>query len=158
MSMTINEPAVIDSGAFTVRRTVTISAPVEKVWAAITEAEHLAKWFPQRAELGAVAVGAVGEFEFDGYGVFPVQVEEVDPMRTIAYRWGNDDAAPVVPLDPAHSTVFRFTLESVPTGTRLTVVESGFDKLSDPAAGMEGNRGGWDSELDELVAYLEGGS
>jgi hypothetical protein len=38
----------------------------------------------------------------------------------------------------------------------LTVVESGFDTLSDPAASMESNRGGWNSELDELVAYLEG--
>ena len=158
MSMTTNEPAVIDSGAFTVRRTITIAAPVEKVWAAITEAEHLAKWFPQRAVLGEVAVGAVGEFEFDGYGTFPVQVEELDPPRMIAYRWGNDDAAPVVPLDPAHSTVFRFTLEPIETGTRLTLVESGFDTLTDPAAGMEGNRGGWDVELDELVAYLEGDS
>lgn len=156
MSMTTNEPAVIDSGAFTVRRTINVAAPVEKVWAAITEADHLAKWFPQRAELDEVAVGAVGEFEFDGYGTFPVQIEELDPPRMIAYRWGNDDAAPVVPLDPARSTVFRFTLESINTGTRLTLVESGFDTLTDPAASMKGNRGGWDSELDELVAYLEG--
>ena len=41
-------------------------------------------------------------------------------------------------------------------GTTLTVVESGFDALGDPIARMEDNRGGWTSELDELVAYLEG--
>jgi hypothetical protein len=38
------------------------------------------------------------------------------------------------------------------------VVESGFDSLVNPVERMEGNRSGWDSELDELVAYLEGGS
>ena len=50
------------------------------------------------------------------------------------------------------------TLEAIEGGTQLTVVESGFDTLSTPVESMESNRGGWDHELDELVAYLEGGS
>ncbi len=54
--------------------------------------------------------------------------------------------------------MFRFTLEPLDGGaaTQLTVVESGFDNLRDPATAMESNRGGWDSELDELVAFVEG--
>lgn len=160
MTMTANQPSVVDSGAFTVRRTITIAAPIEKVWAAITDAEHIARWFGQAAVLDEVAVGARGVFSFEGYGDFPVLIEDLDPPRMIAYRWGNDNARAVNPdhVDPDHSTVFRFTLESLRDGTRLTVVESGFDTLADPVASMEDNRGGWDSELDELVAYLEGGS
>jgi uncharacterized protein YndB with AHSA1/START domain len=162
MSMTINQPSTIDDRAFTVRRTITIAAPLEKVWAAVTEAEHIARWFPQTAVLDRVAVGGGGVFSFDGYGDFPVLIEELDPPRMIAYRWSNENARPVDPVDRAHSTVFRFTLEPVALenggGTQLTVVESGFDNLADPAGSMEGNRSGWDSELDELVAYLESGS
>lgn len=160
MTMTTNEPSVVDGDEFTVRRTITIAAPAEKVWAAIRETEHIARWFPQAASLDGVIVGARGTFSFDGYGDVPVQIEELDPPRMIAYRWGNDSAGAVSPdrVDPEHSTVFRFTLEPFDGGTRLTVVESGFGTLPDPAARMEGNRGGWDSELDELVAYLEGGS
>ena len=41
-------------------------------------------------------------------------------------------------------------------GTQLTVVETGFETTSDPAANLESHRGGWDSELDELVAFVEG--
>jgi hypothetical protein len=51
--------------------------------------------------------------------------------------------------------VFRFTLEEIPEGTALTVVETGFDGLTDPAAAMASNREGWTSEIDELVAYAE---
>ena len=46
----------------------------------------------------------------------------------------------------------------MPDGTELTVVETGFENTSDPAANLESHREGWDSELDKLVALLEGGS
>lgn len=153
--MSENQPATVNAANFTVRRTIAIAAPIETVWAAITKPEHLACWFPQTAVLDEVAVGAGGMFTFEGYGGFPVLIEELDPPRMIAYRWGNESASTI---DPDRSTVFCFTLEPVVGGTQLTVVETGFDRLADPAASMEGNRGGWDFELDELVAYLEDGS
>lgn len=160
MTMTANQPSVVDSDELTVRRTITIAAPSEKVWAAITETEHIVKWFGHAAVLDKVAVGGRGAFSFEGYGDIPVRIEELDPPRMIAYRWSNDDARGVLPdeVDFEHSTVFRFTLEPVDGGTQLTVVESGFGTTTDPAFNLESHRGGWDSELDELVAYLEGGS
>lgn len=160
MTMTANQASVVDAGEFTVRRTITIAAPIEKVWAAITEAEHIARWFGQAAVLDDVAVGAGGVFSFEGYGAFPVLIEELDPPRMIAYRWSNDDARGTQPteVDPDRSTVFRFTLEALDGGTQLTVIETGFDTTSDPAFNMESHRQGWDSELDELAAYVEGGS
>ena len=79
--------------------------------------------------------------------------------RLVTYRWANDDASGVLPDEiDDHATVFTFTLESVPDGTQLTVVETGFDATSDPAANMEAHRRGWDGELDKLVALLEGGA
>ena len=160
MSMTTNPQSVVNSDDFTVRRTISIKAPIDKVWAAITEAQHLARWFPQSAVLTDVSVGAEGVFTWDGYEDFAVRIEELDPPHMIAYRWSNDNArgVPTTRIADSQSTVFRFTLEPNEGGTQLTVVESGFGSLSDPAGSMESNRGGWNSELDELVAYLEGGS
>ena len=158
--MTTNPQSVVNSDDFTVRRTISIKAPIDKVWAAITEAQHLARWFPQSAVLTDVSVGAEGVFTWDGYEDFAVRIEELDPPHMIAYRWSNDNArgVPTTRIADSQSTVFRFTLEPIEGGTQLTVVESGFGSLSDPAGSMESNRGGWNSELDELVAYLEGGS
>ena len=45
VSMTDNEASVIDEGTFSVRRTIRIAAPIEKVWTAVTEPEHISRWF-----------------------------------------------------------------------------------------------------------------
>ena len=42
--------------------------------------------------------------------------------------------------------------------SQLTVVETGFETTSDPAANLESHRQGWDAELDKLVALFESGS
>ena len=154
-----NPTSVVDTERFTVRRTIDISAPVEKVWAAVTEPEHISRWFG-RAELSGTGAGAAGTLTWPGNAPIPVRVESFDAPRSVSYRWGNDDAlgTPPAELDDEHSTVFTFTLEPVPGGTRLTVVETGFDRTSNPLANLESHRQGWDGELDKLVALLEGGS
>jgi uncharacterized protein YndB with AHSA1/START domain len=158
MSMTIN-PSVVDEGQFSVRRTIRIAAPIEKVWSAVTEPAHISKWFGQ-AVLDGAGVGARGSLTFPDYGAVPLRIEAIDEPRMVSYRWGNDDALGELAdeVDPEHSTVFTFTLETVGDATQLTVVETGFETTSDPASNLESHREGWDAELDKLVALLEGGS
>ena len=159
MSMTTNEPAVVDEAAFTVRRTITIDAPVSKVWSAITEPARISQWFG-RAALTAHGVGATGTLTWDGRDPIPFRVEAMDEPRLVSYRWNNDDALGTSPdaVDDEHSTVFTFTLEEIGGGTQLTVVETGFDNTSDPVANLNDHRTGWDGELDKLVILLESGS
>jgi len=157
--MTVNPPAIIDEDAYAVRRTIQIAASIENVWAAITEPEHISKWFGAAAFDGA-GVGATGTLSWPDYGDVPIRVEAMDPPTMISYRWSNDGASGVLPeqVDPDHSTVFTFTLEPIPSGTRLTVVETGFETTSDPATNLANHRDGWDAELDDLVALVEQGS
>ncbi|CAN5409089.1 hypothetical protein BH10ACT10_BH10ACT10_14340 [soil metagenome] len=157
-SMTSNPASVVDTEALTVRRTIQIAAPIEKVWSAVTEPEHISRWFG-RAALDGRGAGASGSLTFGDRRV-PLRVESMVEPTSISYRWGNDDALAVLPdeVDDAHSTVFTFTLDPVDGGTRLTLVESGFELTSAPVANLEDHRSGWDSELDKLVALLEGGS
>lgn len=81
---------------------------------------------------------------------------DANASRSIADRWNNDDArgGDRAEAESEGSTGFTFTLEPVAEGTRLTVVETGFDDTSDPSANMESHRQGWDGELDKLVALL----
>jgi uncharacterized protein YndB with AHSA1/START domain len=155
--MTDNQPSVIDEGIFTVRRTISIGAPIEKVWTAVTDPEHISKWFG-RVVLDGAGPGAAGSITFTDYGSVPLRIEAADAPRMVSYRWGNDDAAGELAdtIDEEHSTVFTFTLESVRDGTQLTVVETGFEFTSDPSANMASHSEGWVSELDKLVALLEG--
>jgi uncharacterized protein YndB with AHSA1/START domain len=157
MTMTTNQPSVVNGDAFTVTRTVHISAPVEKVWAAITQPEHLVKWFAPVTTLDGSGVGATGAFTFDERSI-PVRIEEVDPMNAIAYRWANDDSNPVqdAVLADSHSVIMRFTLVADAGGTTLTVVESGFETSLDPSLNLSEHQHGWDIMLDQAADYLEG--
>lgn len=155
--MTTNQPSVVDEDSFSVRRTIHIAATVEKVWIAVTAPEHISRWFGQAAFDGS-RTGALGTLTWPDRAPVPVRIESVDEPRTIAYRWCNDDAAGLTPtdIDGGPSTVFTFSLEPEADGTRLTVVETGFETTSDPLANLESHRTGWDAELDKLVALLEG--
>ena len=151
-----NPTSVIDDATFSVRRTIHIAAPIEKVWEAITEPALISRWFG-RADFPSTKVGANGTLSWDDYGSIPVRIEAIDAPRSITYRWSNDDALGKLPavVDDGDSTVFTFTLDTEDDGTRLSVVETGFETTSDPVANLESHRGGWDSELDELVDLLE---
>ncbi|MVA74521.1 hypothetical protein GC722_00495 [Auraticoccus sp. F435] len=144
--------AVVDEQSFTVRRSIHIAAAPEAVWRAVTEPELISRWFGA-AELDGRGPGAAGTLSWPGNPPIPFRVEAVDAPRSISYRWSNDDAASST-VDEARSTVFTFTLEPVDGGTRLTVVETGFETTSDPTLTMEQHRQGWDSELDELVELV----
>jgi uncharacterized protein YndB with AHSA1/START domain len=156
MSMTDNEASVVDEAAYTVRRTIRIDAPVDRVWRAVTEPDQVSRWFG-RTELDGAGPGARGSITFEEYGRVPLAIDAVDAPKSITYRWGNDDAAGHLPdeLDE-HATQFTFTLEAVDGGTRLTVVESGFDRTSNPTSNMAEHAAGWVSELDKLVVLLAG--
>lgn len=155
--MTDNPLTVAEHDTFTVRRTIHVAAPVEKVWTAITEPEHISRWFGRTVLVGE-GVGAHGTVTWPHEDAIPIRVEAVDPPRMISYRWCNDEALDSVPseLDVAHSTVFTFTLKELRDGTELTVVESGFETTREPGRNLESHRQGWDEQLDRLVAMLEG--
>ncbi|HEY0951134.1 SRPBCC family protein [Nocardioides sp.] len=154
--MTTNPRSVVDQDALAVRRTIRIAASVDKVWRAVTEPERISQWFGHMV-LPGDAVGVQGTITWPDGPAIPIRVEEIDPPRMVSYRWANDETDATVSddLDARPSTVFTFTLEPVGEGTQLTVVESGFEALSDPATTLDDHREGWDGELDKLVVLLE---
>jgi uncharacterized protein YndB with AHSA1/START domain len=131
------------------RREIQIRAPRERVWSALTEPAELLRWFPtERAEID-LTPGGEARFVWEESADEAV-VETVDPLERLVFRWRPSG------LDRPHTTV-SFTLEEIPSGTRLTLVESGFAALPNQIAQQshEGNDAGWRDELEELKTYLE---
>jgi uncharacterized protein YndB with AHSA1/START domain len=151
--------ATINDDKYSIERSVLIDANPERVWAAITTPELITEWFGQRADLPDLSVGATGSLGWDGYGDFPILISVVDKPRVFAYRWVN---APGEIVADDNSTLVTFTLEADGEQTILTVVETGFDVMHPDEAGrtkhLHENQGGWNEELDELVAFFAGGS
>src|SRR5690348_18407988 len=78
-------------GSSQLRFTRALAHPPEKVWAAITEPEHLAHWFPTTID-GERAAGALLRFTFPG-GQFPPFEGEMltyEPPSVMEFRWGPD--------------------------------------------------------------------
>ena len=82
-----------------------------------------------------------------------MRVERVEEPTVFGFTWQIYG----LPEDDPRRTYVEFTLEPVDTGTRLTVVESGFAQLAEDAyrKAYDGNSQGWVSELGELAAYLD---
>jgi uncharacterized protein YndB with AHSA1/START domain len=135
-----------------IERTVEIAHPPSAVWTALTTAEGLAAWFGNEATIDLRPGGPARMSWTDGFTV-DMRVERVEEPTVLGFTWQIYG----LPKDDPRRTYVEFTLEPIETGTRLTVVESGFAQLSPEAHGTayDGNSKGWALELDELVAYLD---
>ncbi len=140
-----------------IERDVVIGAPVERVWALITQAEHLGKWFGDAGADIDLREGGELELRWSEHGTSRGRIERVDEPTAFAFRWapfknpGGDE-----PVN-GNSTLVEFTLAAEGEGTRLHVAETGFAGLDaspdQQARNHESNTRGWAMELGELADY-----
>ncbi len=124
-------------GRPTVRVERTYPHPIEKVWRAVTEPEHLAKWFPSPVEY-ELRPGAPMRFDAFAGDVGAVGVVEiVDAPRRLIFMWGTD----------------RLTFELTPDGdgTTFSLVHSFDDRY-----GAASFATGWELCLTGLRSVLAG--
>jgi len=137
-----------------IEREILIEAPIEVVWAIVTEPEHLARWFPDAATID-LRPGGEGRLTWNDHGTYRLRVERVEAPHRFSFRWVRR-----VGVDPVEgaSTLVEMSLSADDRGTRLRLVESGFGDLDWPADEAaqyaEENDHGWDVELRELQAYV----
>jgi uncharacterized protein YndB with AHSA1/START domain len=138
-----------------IEREIVIAAPVERVWAAITEAEQIGAWFADSGAEVDLRPGGAMTLRWREHGVSHTTIEQVEPQRYFSWRWAFTGGE--APRD-GNSTLVEFSLTPEGEGTRVRVVESGFDQLDMPAEKQARhaaeNTQGWHEELDELRDYL----
>jgi hypothetical protein len=76
--------------------------------------------------------------------------------RVFSYRWHPGAVDPGIDYSVEPTTLVEFTLEEVPEGIRLTVTESGFDKipLERRAKAFTQNEQGWAMVIKLVEAHL----
>jgi uncharacterized protein YndB with AHSA1/START domain len=136
-----------------IERTVEIAHPPAKVWAALTTAEGLGTWFGDKGATIDLRPGGSVQMTWTSGDRADMRIERLDEPRVFGFTWHIYG----LPADDPRRTYVEFTLEPSGTGTRLTVVESGFAQLStdEHKTSYDGNTQGWASELGELVDYLD---
>jgi uncharacterized protein YndB with AHSA1/START domain len=142
-----------------IERSVLIQAPRAKVWRALTDLTEFSQWFGVKAE-GRFAPGARLEMTvtIKGYEgmVFGLTVEKMEPMELFSWRWHPGAVHPDVDYSKEPMTLVEFRLRDEDGGTRVTVLESGFDAISlaRRAKVFEENTGGWDYQMASLESYV----
>jgi uncharacterized protein YndB with AHSA1/START domain len=135
-------------------RDIVIDAPLDVVWAVVTDPAHVAQWFSDSAEIDLRPEGDA-LFTWTDHGAYPAQIVRVEPPHAFAFQWirraGFD-------ISPGNRTLVEFDLWFEEGRTHLRVVETGFAELDWPDDEREThareNRQGWGNELDELRSYV----
>jgi uncharacterized protein YndB with AHSA1/START domain len=151
-----------ESSTDRIEKTLTLKAPVARVWKAVSDAKEFGTWFELALdgpfEEGRRLHGKLttpGKYE--GYA-FDLVVERIDAPRLFSYRWHP------YAVDQRHDysgepmTLVEFRLEEAKGGTRLTIVESGFDRIpaGRRAEAFRMNEGGWSIQIERVAKHVGG--
>jgi uncharacterized protein YndB with AHSA1/START domain len=144
-----------------IEKDVVLRAPRTRVWQALADSGAFGQWFGVELA-GPFAPGArlTGRIRHEGYEHLPfeITIERMESERVLAWRWHPHSVDPDVDYSDEPTTLVVFELADDPEGTRLTVVESGFDgiPLERRMTAYRGNDDGWAQQMVAIERYLSG--
>jgi uncharacterized protein YndB with AHSA1/START domain len=142
-----------------IEKQVFLKAPRSRVWRAVVDADEFGAWFGVRLQ-GAFAEGVTirGQITYPGYEhvTMEMRVERIEPERYFAYRWHPYAIDPAVDYSSEPTTLVEFTLEDAEGGTRLTILESGYDRvpLARRAEAFRMNEQGWTEQTRNIERHV----
>lgn len=152
-----------------IEKQVLLRATRERVWRAVSDAAEFGQWFGVRFDgpfvAGRLLKGRIApttvdpeiaEMQKPHEGLaFEIAVERIEPLHHLSFRW---HPYPVGPVDFSSepTTLVSFDLADAPGGIRLTIVESGFDRVPTArrAEAFKANEGGWEAQTRLIAKYL----
>jgi uncharacterized protein YndB with AHSA1/START domain len=138
-----------------IEREIVVGAPIDRVWRALTDEREFAVWF-QTGITGKFAVGAEVGMICEGYPPFKVWIEVMEAPRRFGWRWHPGAVQPPEDVAGEPTTQVVFTLEAVEGGTRVRVLETGFDQVSlrYRAKAFAENTEGWKIQMARLEEHV----
>src|SRR5829696_9635932 len=111
--MKLRDRPEVDEGTPWVERETTIEASPEEVWEALTDEDRLEEWMAPEVELDPTEGGEISVRDGDDHRTGTV--ETVEEAERFAFTWSR----------PGEGESFvEFTIEALPGGSRVTVVET----------------------------------
>lgn len=143
-----------------IEKTIELKAPIERVWKALTDHNEFGEWFRVKLDGPFVPGGSsTGRITYPGYEhvKWAAKIQQMEAPCLFSFTWHPYAVDPNVDYSGEPPTLVEFRLESIATGTRLNVVESGFDALPAHrrAEAFRMNDGGWMEQLENIQAHVE---
>ena len=142
-----------------IEKQIGLLAPRARVWRALTDYREFSTWFGVRLEAPFIpGQPSRGQITYPGYEhlVMEVVVQQIEPEYLFSYTWHPYAITPGVDYSQEPPTLVEFRLEEMAGGTRLTLTESGFEKIP-PARRAEAfrmNEGGWTEQLKNIERHV----
>jgi uncharacterized protein YndB with AHSA1/START domain len=143
-----------------IEKQIVLRAPRARVWRALSDKTEFGTWFGVSFPPGTFAAGekVSGNITYPGYEHLMLDIElvEVVPQERLSYRWHPNAIDPKVDYSSEPKTLVTFTLEDIADGTRLTIVESGFDRvpLHRRADAFKSNDHGWAEQTGRIERHV----
>lgn len=143
-----------------IEKTIEINATPSRVWKALTDFREFGEWFRVRLD-GPFVPGqeSTGNITHPGYEHvrWHAMVRTMEPERLFSFTWHPYAIDPEVDYSKEEPTLVEFHLEAIASGTRLRVIESGFDRI--PAGrrpeALRMNTGGWEAQVQNIKRHVE---
>jgi len=151
----------IENGPDRIEERSVVKASRKLVWHAIARADEFGAWFGASLQsefrVGRRIVGRITQPGFEHLRM-ELTVERMEPETFFSYRWHPYAVDPRTNYSSEPTTLVEFRLEDVKEGTRVTIAESGFDRIPrrrrDEARRM--NAKGWAEQVRNLKRHVSG--
>lgn len=147
-----------------------LKAPLDKVWAALTDSRQFGIWFGMDLDgpfvAGQPITGRIAPTQVDPevakmqapYAGTAVNflVDRIEPKTLFSIRWHPFAIDPKVDYSAEPMTLITFTLKDTGEGVELTVTETGFEHIPAHrrAEALKANDGGWAKQMELIAAYV----
>src|SRR5437660_10561922 len=115
-----------------IEKRIELKAPPSRVWRALTDYREFGLWFRVNLD-GPFVPGQVstGWITYPGYEhlKWEAVVQKMEPERLFSFTWHPYAVDPKKDYSDDTPTLVEFTLEKIPSGTRLLLTESGCDTI-----------------------------
>ncbi len=143
-----------------IETSVELDAPVDAVWAALTDAQELSNWFPPFAEVKP-GVGGHIRFVWDEKQDWTSPIGAWEPNKHLRVVW--IEATPPEQAEQAKKDGFYspfplavdYYLDDRGSETTLRLVHSGFSSDAAWDSQYDGTKRGWAAELGGLKHYIK---
>ncbi len=142
-----------------IEKLVDLDAPRSRVWRALTDHAQFNRWFGVSLTTpfspGAAVSGKMNIRNYE-HLTMTIWIESMEPERFFSFRWHPYAVEEGVDYSGEPTTLVTLTLEDAGAGTRLTIVESGFDSIPESrrAKAFSMNQRGWNGQAENLRKFL----
>ena len=142
-----------------IEKRIELTAPVSRVWRALTDYREFGQWFGVKLE-GPFAAGQVsrGHITHPGYEhvKWEAVVQKMEPERLFSFTWHPYAIDAKIDYSEETPTLVEFRLEGTASGTLLLITESGFDKVPSHRRldAFRMNDGGWAQQLKNIEKHV----